>query len=512
MALEDELLQWTRALTPSEKRFVSLIGKARAGSGSQVLELFDWLNKAEEGETVPHDASFSSNLSTLAVRLRELTLDCLRLLHKENDTDAVLRTGLDEAAILQSKKQWTAAARILRKTKKFAYETSRYTYVLQCIEAELVHTKTLQPDAISAAFAELRTEEQSVIEKHQVLRELRYRHDSVLALAQQFAFSRNPDIIAQVRTLADAPVIEEQLSSQAYLENALAVNTLGMRDVFLRKPESAIERYRILLDEWKNKKAWQEDQSDLLLTICKYYQSACFYSTVSPGRVHSDLHALKGFEGLPPDKLRAFRETMFHHGFILGLNSGNTAVAIAMISEIDSWLAKEEKHLSEAQVLPFLCNFMVAEFLAGHFAEANRYLNRILQMPNRTVRVDIREFALVLQPVVHYELDNSGLNEYLTRSRKRHFSKNPAMHAFELAVIKHIELLMRADTKQQKTKALHDFIAALEKLNDYQPRSVPLLGINEILMWAVSRKNNVPLPEVFRAEAQKAHAEAGQPE
>jgi hypothetical protein len=510
MPLEDELLQWIRVLTPSEKRFVSLIGKARAGSGSQLLELFDWLNKAEEGAPVPRNASFRSNLPTLAVRLRELILDCLRVLHKEGDTNAVLRTSLDEAAILRSKKQWTAAARLLRKTKKLAYETSRYTYVLQCIEEELRHTETLQPDTRSAAFAELRKEEESVIKKHQALRELRFRHDSILALAQQFPFSRNDGITAQVRALADAPVIVEQLASEAYLENALAVNTLGICGIFLRNPESVIERYRALLDKWKNKKAWQEDQADLLLTICKYYQSACFYSTVSPGLVHSELHALKGFEGLPPDKLRVFHETIFHHGFILSLNSGNLDMAIAMISEIDSWLVKEEKHLSEAQVLPFFCNFMVAEFLAGHFAETNKYLNRILQLPNRNVRVDIREFALVLQPIVQYELDNSGLNEYLTRSRKRHFSKKQVTHAFEIAVIRHIELLMRAGSKKEKKKALHDFIAALEQINDYQPRSVPLLGLNEIMMWAVSRKNDVPLPAVFMEEAKKAHAVADQ--
>lgn len=510
MPLEDELLQWIHALTPSEKRFVSLIGKARAGSGSQLLELFDWLNKAEEGESIPTNASFRSNLPTLAVRLRELVLDCLRLLHKENDMNAVLRTSLDEAAILQSKKQWAAAARILRKTKKLAYETSRYTYILQCIEAELSQTKTLPPDAISAAFSALREEEQSVIEKHQALRDLRFRHDSILALAQQFPFSRNPEIIAQVRALADAPVIGEQLQSKSYFENALAVNTLGIRDIFLRNPEPAIERYSRLLDAWKKKNEWQQDQPDLLLTICKYYQSVCFYSTVKPGRVYSDLHALKGFDGLPPDKLRAFRETMFHHAFILGLNSGQPDVAIALVPEIESWLKKEEKHLSEAQVLPFLCNFMVAEFLAAHFHEANKYLNRILQLPNRNVRVDIREFALVLQPVVQYELDNTGLNEYLTRSRKRHFSKNPVTHTFELAVIKHVELLMRANSKPEMKKVLQNFIAELEKLNDYQPRSVPLLGINEILMWAVSRKNDIPLPEVFMEEAKKAHAVAEQ--
>src|SRR5687768_6319688 len=124
---------------------MNLIGKARAGSGSQVLELFNWLNKSGDEETIPDKTTFRANLPTLVVRLREHMLDSLRLLHKESDINATLRTSLSDIAILQSKKLWTAAARQLRKTKKLAIETSRYTYVLQCIEAELVQVKYLPP-------------------------------------------------------------------------------------------------------------------------------------------------------------------------------------------------------------------------------------------------------------------------------------------------------------------------------------------------------------------------------
>jgi hypothetical protein len=504
MASEDELKIWVKGLTPSEKRFISLIGRARSGSASQLLELFDWLNKSHEGETIPNKASFRANLPTLVVRLRELMLDSLRLLHKENDVNAILRTHLDEIAILQNKKHWQAAARQLRKTKKLAYETSRYSYVLQCIEAERTQTQQLPPDQISTGFSTLQKEEEVAMEKLQTLSELRFRHDSILALAQQFPFSRNPKIIEQAKALAD--IANGHFHNENYLENALAVNTLGIRDLFLRTPKPAIERYRYLLDAWKTKNEWQADQSALLMTVCKYYQNVCFYSTVSPGLVHSNLMSLKGFEGLPTEKLRSFRETMFHHKFILSLNSGNLDLALSMIPEIEDWLKSNAIHLSETQLLPFLCNFLVTEFLTEHFTEANKYLQRILNLPNRKSRVDIREFALVLQPVIQYELGNTSLNEYLTRSGKRHFSKNEMSRDFELAVLKSIELLMNTNDKKQKKLVLQQFITDLEKLNENQKSSIPLLGLNEIYMWAVSRKNNIPLREIFMDEVKKAHA------
>jgi hypothetical protein len=504
-SINHELKKWVRSLTPSEKRFVNLIGKARAGSGSQSLELFEWLNKSGEGELIPAKASFRSNLPTLAVRLRELILDSLRLLHKDKDVNAGLRTSLDEIAILQNKRHYQAAGRQLRKTKKQAYEASRYTFVLQCIEAELIQAQQLPTDQAVSLLLELREEEQAVISKYKALCELWSRHDSVLALAQQFPFSRNPKIIEKLLELVDEAVIHEQLHPDLYLENALIVNTLGIRDLFLREPQIAIERYRRLLNKWKIKKEWQADQPGLLMTICKYYQNACFFSTVDPDIVHSDLLSLKSFEGLPVEELRTFRETMFHHKFILALNSGNPDIAISMIPEIEEWMKSEASCLSETQVLPFLCNFSVAEFLAENFVATNKLLTRILNLPNRKARVDIREFALVLQPVVHYELGNIRLNEYLTRSGKRHFSKNVTKRSFEMLVFNNIELLMQASEGRQKKTILQQFITELQMLNDKQFHAVPLLGLNEIYMWAVSRKNNFPLRQVFMEEVKKAH-------
>lgn len=508
MTIEEELKKWVKTLTPSEKRFVNLIGKARAGSGSQLLDLFDWLNKAGEEDVIPFKSSFRTNLPTLSGRLRELILDSLRLLNKESSVDASMRTALDEIAVMHSKKHDLAAARQLRKTKKTAYETSRYTYVLQCIETELNLVSKLPPDQVSKTFSDLRQEEKEVLKKHQDLRELRFRHDSLLALAQQFSFSRNPEIISRARELAEAPLVLEQLHSEQYLENALAVNTLGLLDFVLRNPEPAIERYRVLLGKWKTKEKWQSDQPDLLMSVCKNYQNVCFYSSVDPNLIQADLSSLKGFNGLPAEKLRAFRETLLHHKFILSLNSGRLDTAISLIPEIEDWLKSESGHLSETQILPFLCNFSVAEFLTENFSEANKYLNRILNQSNRKARMDIREFAIVLQPVIQYELGNTSLNEYLTRSGKRHFTKNEKEDNFELLVLRNIELLLNASNEKAKHKIFESFIVQLEKLNEENAGKVSLLGLNEIYMWAVSRKNNISLNEVFAEELRKAHAAA----
>jgi hypothetical protein len=105
MEAPDELRKRVEILTISEKRFITLLGKAKSGAKpSQHLTLFAWLNQADQSSATPEDASFLHNLPTVSLRLKELILDGLRLLHKEDNTDALLRTTIDEIAILLEKK------------------------------------------------------------------------------------------------------------------------------------------------------------------------------------------------------------------------------------------------------------------------------------------------------------------------------------------------------------------------------------------------------------------------
>ncbi len=503
MSPAEDLKKWVKTLTPAEKRFVTLIGKARAGAGSQLLDFFDWLNHSKEGEAIPDGAAFAVNVPTLAIRLRELILDSLRLLEKDAGTDAILRHSLEDANILIGKKLYQPSTRLIRKSKKLAYECSRYTFILQCIEIELKLLLYNSTDQFEKSLGELRAEETEVLLKQQVLAELHYRHNALLELAKHNPFSRNHQIVDSVVQLANSPLVDDALTSKKYIENALAVNITGIRDLYLRNPEPAIERYRLLLNIWKQQTNWQADQPELLMTICKYYQNVCFFSPVDPGMVHTDLMSLNGFEGLPADSLRTFRETLFHNTFILALNTANFDIIPTLIAEIQDWLKSEESHLSETQVLPFLCNFAVAQFLAEDIQAAHQTLLSIQHLPNKKVRTDIRDFALLMLNIANYELNDESKSDSLLRSGKLHFSKKEKSSNFELIVLKHIELLNKAVSEVDKQEIFRILLNDLEKLPPGLTQKMPVLGLNEAKLWAVSRSQKRPLKQVFTDEVAK---------
>jgi hypothetical protein len=122
----DELKEWVKSLNPAEKRFIKLIGKAKSGAGgSQHLDLFDRLN-AEDFDAGLGKLPYSKNLSMVSVRLRDLIVDALRLLRKDESWDAILLTDLADLANYYSKSWYAAAFRLLKRAKATANKACRY--------------------------------------------------------------------------------------------------------------------------------------------------------------------------------------------------------------------------------------------------------------------------------------------------------------------------------------------------------------------------------------------------
>jgi hypothetical protein len=221
---------------------------------------------------------------------------------------------------------------------------------------------------------------------------------------------------------------------------------------------------------------------------------------------------LSDFKGLSPDARCDFDRMLYHNQFTLALNSGKLDSVSTLIPEIENWLQREAHRLSESQVLPFLHNFAVAEFLCKNYKAANKIVTRILNLPNKDARTDIRQFALVLQVILHYELEHDSLSEYLARAGKRRFSKTSSEINFELAVIQHLDVRVRKNSPHAIESSLDQLIRELDQLAEKSAESIPLLGLNEIRMWAESKKTGVPLRTVFLDAVKKNLEALGQAE
>lgn len=494
----------------AEKRWVKLLGKARAGNGeSQQLELLDWINRSEPNESIPEKAKFRNNLPTVSNRLKDLILDALRLLNKEVDNDALLRTTLDEMGTLYRKGLYPSALKQSRRAKRLALSCCRYSQALHCIEWEQILLQSENGTGKLEALAELRQEEIHVIKQIETLRELHFRHESLRYRAAQLSFTRDGATQDEIRALAAGEMVQQMSETGNYLERALAVNILGIRDLLLRDPLPALTRYAQLFDEWKAHPEWQSDQATLLLYMCRMYQNTCFHSNISWNEAQAYLARIRDFGSVASEQGRDFPRLLYHNQLSLALNLGNFEAAKNLIPEIDGWLSEAAAHLPESLVLPFLHNFAVVEFIHGEFAAANRFVNRILNLPNPKARIDIRDFALLFRAIIQYELGNEGLDEYLTRAGKRHFSKTSREFEFELAVFRYLDKTLRVAHPSELSEPLDQLSQILDRLLEHAPGEVPVLGLNEVKLWVKAKQRGVPLREVFLEAVQENMAGLG---
>jgi hypothetical protein len=493
----EELKKWVETLSIAEKRFIKLLGKARAGSAeSQQLELLDWLNQRDDRKAPPPTAKFMHNLPTVANRLKDLILDGLRLMYKERNIDSQLRTTLDEIAILFERRLYHVVARQSKRAKKVALDHCRYASALQCIEWEQKLVQILSPGDSIEQLKGLHVEEAAVALKLTELQELRYLHDNLRARTRQ-SFPRDAETLQEFRAIARHKVVLRLSKDGAYIDQALAVNILGICDLCEGRPLAALGRYAELLDLWNAHPDWQLDQSALLLTICSQYQIACFLSPINSAKTASYLAKLPDFKVLAPELALDIQRSLYHNQLTLALNEGDFTTVNDLIAEIDQWLVLGGKELAAPGVLIFLHNFAVAEFLQGKHAAANRFVQRILNISNRKAKTDIRDFALLLQAVLHHDMGEMALAEYQTRAAKRHFLKKTAEVQYEILVLHYLEATARAATQAARDTAIQELIAALSMVEAQASIPNTQIGLMEMRLWAEAKHVGKSIQAVF---------------
>jgi hypothetical protein len=130
------------------------------------------------------------------------------------------------------------------------------------------------------------------------------------------------------------------------------------------------------------------------------------------------------------------------------------------------------------------------------------WLNKVLNDPEPTLRQDIFTYARLFNLIVHYELGNNDLLEYIVRSTHRFLSKRDRAHEVETLLIDHIKRLARmhegpAHAKRDLYRSMKEQLQALLK----DPNESTVLKYFDYLAWAESKADGVPFDEAVRKHA-----------
>lgn len=494
----DDLRHWVASLSKSEKRAVSLLGKAKSGDQpSQHLQLFHWLNQVDPDAKEEPDPSLVRNLPTLGLRLRELVGDSLVLQHKDATTESTLTHSIATAHQLSRKGLFPAAKKLLRQAKRDALAASQYVQALHCnaLEAEIARSEF--SESTVEQLESLYRERLDFMQRLQDFQELEHRYDQVRARSRNFISLRSVEDLAVVRTLVKSSLVEKLAAEGGYVERSMAINMQGILLLYEQQPGEAVRLYRLLLMDWGKEPIRAVDQGLLLYNISVMYLAACLTDAAPWSVVEENLKLLPNADDFDPFLSRHYLTTIYLHQFALALNRGELDYLQELSAEASAWVAKNEQVLPPRIVLATLHNLAVTAFFIGQFDVALRYVQRVLNFPNPGVRQDIADFAMALRAILLYQLGDNELLEYLARGGKRFFNTPDRAFAYELPLFRCLERAIRGNKERDKKAAFERLRGELTDLLAQLPGSVPLLGLMEVRIWVDAVLEERPIRAVF---------------
>ena len=104
----------------------------------------------------------------------------------------------------------------------------------------------------------------------------------------------------------------------------------------------------------------------------------------------------------------------------------------------------------------FYFQYFYIYFGMGDYEKALVYLNQWLSLPRSVEREDLQSLARILNLIIHYEMDNSILLEYLSRSTYRFLKKRNRAFEFERSVLNFIQKTSKIQRKAEFKKAFQN--------------------------------------------------------
>ncbi len=497
-----ELYQLIHSLSPHEKRYFKLFatftGKKEENHYTALFDLLNGNTTYAEDEILEFvtQQSYGSHFQSTVYHLFHLILRALKSFQSGKTEEAKLKELVEGARILFEKGQYKSAQKLLTRARKKAEQREDGMVLLEILELEqtlLFKTESKKLEERIDAHIELvhqqikGLEEQvllaSLKDKHKVLRTKRAQS---LSAAQQQKFD----------ALMDHPLLkkEEPFYSMRAAQDYHHIH--GFHAVLHRDYEQALEHFKANADAWEeNPRQIQRAPRDYiralteLLSVCIVYKR---YQIAE--KVTEKLAQVKTVS--PEDEIFLINQSCYTQ-LLYYTNTGRFAEGRSLIHTIDKLLERHGDKVPVSRRINFYYNLATFQFISGEYKESLRWINALLNLPRSEVRQHLRDFARVFLIVIHLELGNQDLVEYLYRSTYRHYQGKKKLGVFEKTVLSHLRQLIFPASPEDVEPAIRTMYKELWDLALDKSAREPA-GTYELIFWLESKIKGRTMVETFQ--------------
>lgn len=166
------------------------------------------------------------------------------------------------------------------------------------------------------------------------------------------------------------------------------------------------------------------------------------------------------------------------------------------LADLEAIIEANTYHWDINRLLIFYYKIACIYFGADNYSKALDYLNKIINLPVKNIRLDIHCFARILCLITHFELGNDILVSYQVRSTYRFLAKIADLGRVQ----EEIFIFLRNTPKMGPKSIRGEFIALKEKLVEYskdQYEKRPFLYL-DIIGWLDSKIQGKRMQEIIK--------------
>jgi hypothetical protein len=479
------LHQLVHALSPVEKSgFETLLRQGRNGDNSLYFRLFQMLDRqaAYDEEAIRQSfagTSFGKSLGFPKSHLYDRLLAFLQGRQAGMTAASSARLNLDNVELLSERGLPEQAVRLIEKGLRLAEELEDAIVVLQLLRLKRRQVMRLQLQALSAAIAEISAHEaywETMLEMEQHATRL---HDELYAASQEVRrkarAADDPHLQAlwhALETLLARPGLGFHARVAAWRarahyhhmrEDFAAVHDAYQAEIALWEAQPlqiqhAQLRFVRLIGQWLTSKALLGDYAGLL----------------------AEVKRLRGRADLDQRGEAEVFQCTYTLELYYYLNAGRPLEALPLLDAVSQGLKQHDALLPPSAKLGFYYNLALVHWLGAQPSAALKWVRRIQQFEKGAVRKDIRDFAPLLEQVLHYELGNTGVLESWFRASK-YRRKQAGAPTLEGILADLLQKLLGVSDFASQTQHFQDFAVALDAYAE-QP-GVSRLGIHELKAW-----------------------------
>lgn len=502
-----ELHDLVKSLTKSEKRFFKLHSALQSGE-KNYLRIFDAVDrqKVYDEEALKKafaKETFIKHLPSEKNHLYKLILKALRAYHAESSVSGILKQEIKNIEILYQKALYTECNKLLHRAKRIARENERFYYWFELLSWEkMLLEEAYESGEFTKDLDALIEEEREVIEKLRNLAAYHILYSKINYVFRSGGYVRTDDEHAMVEEISEHPLIKGKNTALSRRAATICYYTQGFCQWAKRDWRTSLQKFtrvKEILDENPTIKADLPKRyiRTLHYIINGQIELKDLKSASANIAMMRELPGSPGFIG-PNIETQIFVTSHLSELRLLA-RAGDFESAMNMVDDILQGMEAIGSGLHKEHELEFYLALAYVHFGAGQMNKALFWLNKVLNDNEPTLRQDIFTYARLFNLVVHYELGNYDLLEYIVRSTQRFLSKHHRAHKVELGLVDAIKKLARATKDEVRSELFKGLEAHLEELFK-DPNESLVLKYFDVRSWVRGHVEGLPMAEVVRRE------------